>query len=258
MGIYTTYSDHEDDDGSAELQPTLSPKLSGKLSPKMRTNGGATTTTPRNVQFAPTNEFFDIPHLNDMTDEDIANIWYEAGDYNEIKASYQLVIIKMETGEFREDEEQTCRGLEYRTQDGAWTRYENKRDAYNAVLDEQDRQWKVDKDDHEKISTVYRNHSKKCADAAADRGSSDAKEAREICEDILKRRKIRKKKSTKSTSGRKEPEPETSSPVPRVDDFARQVLKQRSFSRRNEIRDDIKKQQANKALKKETRKAVVV
>jgi hypothetical protein len=255
MGIFTTYSDHDEDDGSAELQPTLSPKLSSCCKKER-----SVTATPRHIQFAETNQFFDIPHLNDMTDEDVANIWYEAEDYNEIKASYQLVIIKMEAAEFREDEEQTCRGLEYRTQEGAWTRYENKRDAYNAVLDEQDRQWKVDKDDHQKISSIYRQHSQKCADAAADRGAADAKEARDICADILKRRKIRKKKSGKSCSSRKdsEPEPLTNSPVPRVDDFTRQILKQQSFSRRNEIRDDIKKQQASKALKKETRKAVAV
>ena len=237
-GLYSSFSDNDDDDVSVLQSTIYDPKQMGVTTGNKR----------RGIRFAPNNEVFDIPHLNDMTDEDVINIWYQAEDYNDIKASYQLVIVKMESGEFREDCHQTCRGLEYRTQEGAWARYENKRDAYNAVLDEQDRQWKVDKDDHDKISSIYLQHSQKCADAAVVRAALDAKEAREICSDILKRRKVRKKKS------RKDCEPAMT--VPRVDDIA-QVLQERSFSRRNEIRDDIKKQQA-KALKKDIRKAVAV
>ena len=183
-----------------------------------------------------------------MTEDDIANIWYHAEEYTQIKSSYQGTIHLMETGQLKEDDDNTCRGLEYRTQEGAWARYENKRDAYNAVLDEQDRQWKVDKDDDVKISSIYLEHSIKCAQAAASRGAMDAKDAKEICQDILKkRRKVRKKKSRVKEVGAPE------SP-PGVDDVAT-ILRQQSFSRRGQIRDDIQKQQA-KAMKKEKRQMV--
>lgn len=196
------------------------------------------------------NEVHPIPHLNDLTDDDIANIWYEAAEYSDIKSSYQCTIFKMENGEFIEDEEHTSRGLEYRTQQGAWARYENKRDAYNAVLDEQDRQWKVDKDDHDKIGAIYLQHSSKCAKAAAERGLADYKHARAICQDILKKRSVRRKKSKKTT---KQKEPSNREP-PQVENV-RNLLQKQSFSMRGQIREDIQKEQA-KALKKDRRQVV--
>lgn len=165
----------------------------------------------KSVRFRESNQFFPIPHLNDLSDEDIAEIWYEPEDYSEIKSSYQLTIFMMESNELVESDDHTARGLEYRTQQGAWSRYENKRDAYNAVLDEQDRQWKVDKDDHEKISQIYLEHSTKCARAAADRGAADAKEAKDICQDLLRRRKLRRKKSKRVGLDAST----TNSPIPR-------------------------------------------
>jgi hypothetical protein len=211
---------------------------------------------------------FPIPHLNNLTDQEVAQIWYDAKEYSEIKSSYQLTILMMESGELKEDGLHTCRGLEYRTQQGAWARYENKRDAYNAVLDEQDRQWKVDKDDHDEISRVYLLHSSKCAVAAADRAFEDATVARDICQDILKkRRKIRRKKSkapsecsvSSSSKTMKEMQEAASMSAgpPRVE-RVREILKEQSFSRQGQIRDDIEKEQAKQALKKDKRQSVAV
>lgn len=104
-------------------------------------------------------------------------MWYCAQDYSDFKSGYQLTIFLMESGEFEEDDNHTSRGLEYRTQEGAWARYENKRDAYNAVLDEQDRQWKVDQDDFERIRAIYLEHSTKCAEAAVGRAKNDYEDA---------------------------------------------------------------------------------
>lgn len=192
-------------------------------------------------------KIFPIPHLDDMSDDLIARIWYDSEEYSEIKSSYQLTIFRMEKGEFQEDDEHTSRGLEYRTQDGAWARYENKRDAYNAVLDEQDRQWKVDEDDFEEIGRVYLEHSTKCAIAAAERGAQDAKEAKEICRDLLKKRRTNRKKSK-----RVEKDEIT---VPHADKV-KALLRQRSARGRELIRNDIEKQQAK--VKKDKRQAVAV
>lgn len=214
-------------------------------------NKPATNPLSKSVRISDQEDVFSIPHLNDMSDEEVAAIWYHGEEYTEIKSSYQATIHLMEMGQVREDDDNTCRGLEYRTQEGAWARYENKRDAYNAVLDEQDRQWKVDKDDEEKISRIYLEHSTKCTQAAISRGAMDAKEAKEICQDILKRRKVRKKKGKSSKSIDVAP---PHSP-PGVDDVAT-ILRQQSFSRRGQIREDIQKQQA-KAMKKDKRQVVV-
>ena len=119
----------------------------------------------------------------------IAAIWYDAEEYAEIKAAYQLTIFFMEAEDASKlnenPEEHTSRGLEYRTQEGAWARHENKRDAYNAVLDEQDRQWQKDVDDFDEISRIYQTHSKKCAEAAHLRALQDEKEAKEYCKSVM-------------------------------------------------------------------------
>lgn len=217
--------------------------------PSMKRKGSKPTR--KTIRFSEMNQTFPVPHLDDIGDAEIAEIWYNAAEYSEIKASYQLTLFMMENGEFKENDEHTNRGLEYRTQHGAWARYENKRDAYNAVLDEQDRQWKADKDDHDALSRIYLQHSTKCAIAAAERGEADAKEAKDICQDIIKRRKVRRKKSK---SFEKDLCIENNAPQP---DKVRQMLREQSFSRRGQIRDDIEKQQA-KALRKEKRTSVVV
>jgi hypothetical protein len=206
----------------------------------------------KSIRFSDINQTFPVPHLDDIGDEDIAEIWYSAAEYSEIKSSYQLTLFMMENGELKESDEHTSRGLEYRTQQGAWARYENKRDAYNAVLDEQDRQWKADKDDHDALGRIYLLHSTKCAIAAAERGEDDAKDAKEICQDIIKRRKVRRKKSSKIFEN--DLSTDIGAPQP---DKVRQMLRDQSFSRRGQIRDDIEKQQA-KALKKDKRASVVV
>lgn len=144
----------------------------------------------KSLKFSDMNEVFHIYHLDDISDEQVAATWYNAKEYAEIKSSYQATIFMMESGEDLSGDEHTSRGLEYRTQDGAWARYENKRDAYNAVLDEQDRQWKVDRDDDEKISRIYLEHSTKCARAANARAIEDEKHAKKVLRSIMPKSRV--------------------------------------------------------------------
>lgn len=151
----------------------------------------------KGIRFAEKNEIFHIQHLDDMTDEEVFNIWYTSKEYSEIKQAYQVTIFMMESGETITGDEHTSRGLEYRTQEGAWARYENKRDAYNAVLDEQDRQWKVDKDDYEKIRQIYLKHSTKCANAAIVRALQDERDIKEFTAEEEAATKVKKTKKVK-------------------------------------------------------------
>ena len=158
----------------------------------------------KSLAFAQENEVFEIPHINDFTDEDVAATWYDAEDYAAIKADYQCVIFMMESGERIDDnndddnEEHTTRGLEYRTQQGAWNRYENKRDAYNAVLDEQDRHWKKDIDDPEAIRRVYVEQVAKCQKAAEERAAQDEVDVRELARaDAFRQEQLIKRKALK-------------------------------------------------------------
>lgn len=126
-------------------------------------------------------ELFLIPHLDEFTDEEVADIWFAPDEYADMKNEYKETVFLIEMGKaLDEAEHHTARGLEYRTQEGAWARYENKRDAYNAVLDEQDNQWKEDCDDEEALRRVYLEHSTKCAANAAKLAQEDAREAQAI------------------------------------------------------------------------------
>lgn len=178
------------------------------------------------------NEVYEITHLDDIPEEEVAQIWYDAQEYAEIKSAYQLTIFMMEAGETLDSEEHTSRGLEYRTQEGAWARYENKRDAYNAVLDEQDRQWQRDEDDYDEIARIYLEHSAKCAEAAAQRGKEDEKAAMKVLASIIPPKKVKRKVSDKAVRRRGASE---------GSDKAQEILRERSSIRRSEIRDDIKR-----------------
>jgi len=123
-----------------------------------------------------------IPHLNTMTEEDIEQIWYSHYDYDDIKASFEYTVFMMDAGEAKtvENDEHTTRGLEMRTEEGAWARFEHKRDAYNAVLDEQDRQWNDGEDDPEQIATLCLEVTESAAKGAIERGLLD----QEACDEI--------------------------------------------------------------------------
>lgn len=239
----------------------------------------------KSVSFAEHNEVFEITHLDEFPASEVAAIWYDANEYANIKKSYQLTIFLMESGEPLTGEEHTSRGLEYRTQEGAWARYENKRDAYNAVLDEQDRQWKVDKDDWDKISSVYLEHSAKCLKAAQDRGKNDENEAAVVhkstkgsatSEKKVKKKKKKvpkegkegkdpaspkKKKDKVKVKGEKTSKPDkekseklskgekASSSTKAVVETAKQQLQEQTSQRRTEIREDIKRESAKAADK---------
>lgn len=132
------------------------------------------------LRFAAEDEILLIRHIDDFSDDEVAAIWFDQQYYADIKSEYKSIIVTMERGQHMEGDDVTCRGLEHRTQEGSWARFQIKRDSYNAVLDEQDRQWKVDCDDDEKISCIYKNHSHKCARKAHQMGLMDEIAARKV------------------------------------------------------------------------------
>lgn len=189
------WNDESSTQDNTETKPALTMK-GGK-------NGKRPSQLTKGVRFANENEVVEIPHINKMSDEMIANIWYHSKEYADIKSGYQVTIFMMEAGEKLPVEEHSSRGLEYRTQEGAWARYENKRDAYNAVLDEQDEQWKKDADDHDAIARVYLEQSSKCLKAAQSRGKKDSSDVQEYMASPTDAPKIKKKKKKKEGSSSK-------------------------------------------------------
>jgi len=145
----------------------------------------------RSVTFSHKKHIKKIPHLNNLSDQIIDDCWWSPEDYEEFKASFQYLVFMMDSGEEKvENDEETTRGLEFRTQEGAWERFEHKRDAYNAVLDEQDRQWNRNADDPQKISELYEEVCAQCQTAACGRGSGDENDIKEYLTET--REEIRK------------------------------------------------------------------
>jgi hypothetical protein len=119
-----------------------------------------------------------VPHRSDLTENDMKEIWYDRFDFQAIKQTLIPVIRKMMRDEpLDEAMEETSRGLEYRTREGATRRQRNKLQAIHAVLAEGI--YNV-----ELLSSVYCRFSAHCKDEARNLGHHDEVAARIITRDV--------------------------------------------------------------------------
>ena len=79
-----------------------------------------------------------------------------------------------------ETEHMTSRGLEFRTTEGGMKRSYHKRQAYAAVLEEQERQWVTGCENPDRIAAAYQYVSCKCQGLALLRGIQDEHEIRDF------------------------------------------------------------------------------
>jgi hypothetical protein len=96
---------------------------------------------PRKVKF---NKFVlvrTVDHINDLSDEEICNSWYQKAEYRRIRACSVATVRKISYGTYHSDTDHSCsRGLEARTTLGLQIRKNHKLETLVAVLDEQERQ----------------------------------------------------------------------------------------------------------------------
>merc|ERR1712224_217737 len=95
------------------------------------------------------------------------------GDFNKFKRSFLNTVRMMSSGVHIEDNENTVRGLEGRTREGAFKRKSNKHHGRQAVLCEQDRQRSIGIHNEEMISDAYVNENLKCRLEALEMGIKD-------------------------------------------------------------------------------------
>jgi hypothetical protein len=133
------------------------------------------------------NETFQIPRIDDLTDDEIKATWYERGDYEKMKMAMIPLIRKLMKGDkIEETNKETARGLEFRTRQGAIRRQHNKVEAITAVLDEQDRQMEeIGHLDDELLSAVYCEINEHCRDEAHELALGDVEPAKEHTADAL-------------------------------------------------------------------------
>jgi hypothetical protein len=108
-----------------------------------------------NVTFSHQNSVYEIERVRDVPSITDSDIWWTAKDYLEIKQEYEAVIYLLEQNLPVNELEHSTRGLDKRTERGAWTMFEHQRNARNAVLRQQDIQRKLKYVDETAIAQAY-------------------------------------------------------------------------------------------------------
>lgn len=145
----------------------------------------------RCVHFKETVSVRPIPHVDNIPADEVAAVWFCKKDFEDMKKSFATTLRLIAYGEFKADDAEHCaRGLEFRTRAGALARRENKWNALNAVLDEQDRQRELGINNDKLLSQIYITENRLCRQSALELGRQDEEEAREyvvtpVVEDVV-------------------------------------------------------------------------
>jgi hypothetical protein len=121
----------------------------------------------------------EIPHLDDISKEQIENTWYTKKEDSDIKYELRLTIKLQRKGHRRLGKycEELCfRGLEAQSKQGSIFRQTNRWNALEAVLHEQSRQNLIGMCSSDDLAKVYMEAVFKCRHAARVNGLRDARE----------------------------------------------------------------------------------
>lgn len=158
---------------NAATIPSIPPENMLSSSPKAQ-RLSPSTTKRRSVTFHETVKVFAHIHIRDMPQNIISRTWYSPNDLLSIKQE----VCQVANNTSADDSFAACpRGLEFRTITGAIRRRRNKERAWDAVMNEQDRQWDQNIIDEEAIAEVYRACSSRTAMEAHEAALEDAEEA---------------------------------------------------------------------------------
>jgi hypothetical protein len=95
-------------------------------------------------------------HLNEYSENEVKMTWYNSTDSAVILKDCEQTIKAMVSCTYGDKDIEYCpRGLEYKTASGAQLRQTNRFNAWDAVLDEQDRQYEEGAECTERIGQVY-------------------------------------------------------------------------------------------------------
>jgi hypothetical protein len=113
-------------------------------------------------------------HINNFTQEEIDACWFPEAERSQSRQEIDYTIELMTRGEDIDASKYCTRGLECRTPQGAATKNQNKVDAWDTVMDEQDRQFSIGIIDIDSLSMAYIQSSRSCQVSAAAMASLDA------------------------------------------------------------------------------------
>eukprot|EP00980_Cylindrotheca_fusiformis_P018431 scaffold6069_cov108-Cylindrotheca_fusiformis.AAC.1 len=128
----------------------------------------------RSVTFFETVSYREIAPLTELSDEEIATVWYSDEEYAKIKEHVTATLKKVANGENVEVEDGFCmRGLEGRTKFGGRRRKNNKAAALDAVWTTQIQQWRKKQSNPIQIAAAYKPHSLRAKYPAIETGQRD-------------------------------------------------------------------------------------
>lgn len=126
------------------------------------------------VSFWETVSYREIAPLTEISDEEIANVWYSDDEYAKIKEHVTATLKRVANGESADVEDGFCmRGLEGRTKFGGRRRKNNKAAALDAVWSTQIQQWRKKQNNPVQIATAYKPHSLRAKYPAIETGQRD-------------------------------------------------------------------------------------
>ena len=171
------------------LLDTHQPKLTTPTSPTIPTKEpqkkilrkhGLKSSTK--VRFCKRVHAREIPHLNDISEQQVRTTWYSKEEFSDIKSDRKLAVKRQSLGFFLELDtcEELCfRGLEKRTREGSILKKTNRLSGIEAVLQEQSRQSLLGIYSPDDVAQVYIDTVFRARRAAHIKGLSDAREASE-------------------------------------------------------------------------------
>jgi hypothetical protein len=144
-------------------------------------DGGFASKQKRKLQFQPQAEVHEIPHVEDFTQEEIADLWHQVYDYDAMASENLRTVDMMKNGRLSNNDGEFCvRGLEHRMPDRWIRRQKSMQAARDAVIDEQELQWSRQSRNPVYLAEIYSEFATLALDTARTKGLQDEKEAREV------------------------------------------------------------------------------
>lgn len=123
-----------------------------------------------------------VPSRSEFTEKEFGDTWYTKYDLKTMKSDFIVTIKKMAKNLPLADDEE-ARGLEHKTPHGSRSRTDNRYQAMDAILDEQERQWDQGRKDPEYLAKLYRQSSAHCQMTAYLIAEKDADYVKQLLEE---------------------------------------------------------------------------
>jgi hypothetical protein len=148
------------------------------LSPAIK-RAASSTKRGRSVRFASS---FDLTEERlssvELTEKEVEALWFSKAEFRLMQKSYAFIVRLIEYNQGLEDDEMCSRGLETKTRLGMRRRKQQIEVAVDAVLFEQEKQWKENIYSTRRLAEVYRPYTAQCSMTAYLVAQKDAQETK--------------------------------------------------------------------------------